>query len=167
VAALVIRRCRREELHALEWQGAFRGDRALFRRVFARAEQGAMVMLVASRAGEHVGQIWIDLARARGGAVLWALRVQPRWRGAGIGTRLVAAAERIARHAGRRWVELEVEPHNARARALYERLGYRRIGRRRAVDAVTGARLDFELDVLRRPLCARARARGGRPRRGR
>jgi ribosomal protein S18 acetylase RimI-like enzyme len=86
--------------------------------------------------------------------VLWALRVKPGWRGRGIGTRLIAAAEQVARRAGRSWAELEVEPHNTRARALYEGLGYRWLRRQLAVDALTGARLDFELDVLRRPLSA-------------
>jgi ribosomal protein S18 acetylase RimI-like enzyme len=152
VTDLEIRPCRRGDLRALEWGDVFRGERTRFARVFAVAEHGGMAMLVAERAGHHAGQIWIDLARDRARAVLWALRVKPEHRGRGIGTALVAAGERVARGADRTCVELEVEPHNARARALYERLGYVWVRRQLAIDALTGVRLALELDVLRRTI---------------
>ena len=150
--AIEVRACGRADLAALEWGGAYASDRPLFRHVLALAETGAMAMLVAEHGGEHVGQLWVDLARGGDVAILWALRVRPAWRGRGVGTQLVAAGERVAARARRAWAEIEVEPPNTRARALYERLGYRWVRRAPARDAMTGARLAFELDVLRRRL---------------
>ncbi len=170
MSELAIRRCRRGDLPALEWDGVFRTHAPLFARMFERAERGEAVMLVAADGGEHVGQIWIDLARDREGALLWALRVKRTWRGRGVGRRLIASAERAAHRAGRRWVEIEVDPDNARARRLYEHLGYRWIGRGYVTDAATGRGL--ELDTLRRDLGRRRlalvrrrgrRGRGARP----
>jgi ribosomal-protein-alanine N-acetyltransferase len=57
--------------------------------------------------------------------------VSADWRGHGIGARLV---EEILRRAARRGVHevfLEVRPSNTVARGLYERLGFRPVGRRR------------------------------------
>jgi ribosomal protein S18 acetylase RimI-like enzyme len=52
------------------------------------------------------------------------LYVAPGWRGRGVGRALLDLAEREARAMGVRAVHLEVEPGNARARAVYERAGY-------------------------------------------
>lgn len=150
--AIEVRACRRADLPALEWGGVYACDRPLFERVLALAETGTMAMLVAEHAGEHVGQLWVDLSRAADSALLWALRVRPAWRRCGVGARLVTAGERVAMRAGRVWAELEVELPNTRARALYERLGYAWVRRAPARDAITGAPLPFELDVLRRRL---------------
>jgi ribosomal-protein-alanine N-acetyltransferase len=57
--------------------------------------------------------------------------VSSDWRGYGIGARLV---QEIIRRAGRRGVRelfLEVRPSNTVARRLYDRLGFRPVGRRR------------------------------------
>src|SRR5262249_3876414 len=87
--------------------------------------------------------------RYRDGALLWALRVKPAWRNRGVGKRLIASGMRVARHAKRRWVEIEVELGNARARGLYERLGFDWVRRGVAGDGLTGAMLDVQLDTLR------------------
>jgi GNAT superfamily N-acetyltransferase len=51
--------------------------------------------------------------------------VLPEYRSQGVGTRLIAAAEQMARERGFQRVCLGVNIDNARARSLYERLGYR------------------------------------------
>lgn len=120
---LILRRCRPHDLAALEWNGEFSHDRHVFEWSFARMLEGTMTMLVAEVGGEHVGQVWLDFARSPDRAHLWALRVKPRWRHGGIGSHLLAAADRTCR---RRWfstIELEVEADNP-ARRLYERCGY-------------------------------------------
>ena len=58
--------------------------------------------------------------------------VAPGWRGHGVGRALLDLAEREARAMGVRAVHLEVEPGNARARAVYEQAGYEDNGRRLA-----------------------------------
>lgn len=82
------------------------------------------------------------VARAPDGAPLGFARLHPRGvagspylasiavaaeaRGRGVGSVLLAACER--RFAGSRWIFLCVSSFNARARALYERHGYRQVG---------------------------------------
>ncbi len=57
------------------------------------------------------------------------LFVAPALRGQGLGQRLIQAAALRCRDAGLATLHLEVEGRNARARALYERLGFRDAGR--------------------------------------
>ena len=57
--------------------------------------------------------------------------VSADWRGRGLGARLVEDVLRRAARRGVREVFLEVRPSNNVARQLYERLGFRPVGRRR------------------------------------
>ncbi len=57
-----------------------------------------------------------------------SLAVSGAYRGAGIGTRLIQAFEERAASLGWRQTMLVVERENIKARALYERLGYREDG---------------------------------------
>ncbi len=50
--------------------------------------------------------------------------VLPRYRGLGLGTRLLALAEETAAHLGKRGLSLIVADNNVSARRLYERQGY-------------------------------------------
>lgn len=61
------------------------------------------------------------------------LATLPAFRGRGYGNRLAGLAERIAREEGLGGVSLIVADRNEGARRLYERLGYREIGRRAIV----------------------------------
>ena len=62
------------------------------------------------------------------GAELVRLYVQPRFQAAGLGRRLIAAAEAVAHEAGRSALWLTAWEGNERARAFYARLGYDDIG---------------------------------------
>ena len=55
--------------------------------------------------------------------------LHPDARGLGLGTRLLAALESAARHAGRHAVRLDTNESLREAIALYESAGYRRIVR--------------------------------------
>ena len=65
------------------------------------------------------------------------LYVAPEHRSQGVGSRLMGAAEELARALGGRRLELRVERSNLRARALYDRLGYIEAGA--ADDRVAGS----------------------------
>jgi ribosomal protein S18 acetylase RimI-like enzyme len=121
---VVLSRCVAARLDALEWDGELRHDRPIIDATYARMQDGNALMLVAGVDDVLVGQIWIDFAPGRHASKLWALRVKAPWRRQRIGTRLIAAAERASEERGFRAVEIEVEPHNAAARQLYERIGY-------------------------------------------
>jgi ribosomal protein S18 acetylase RimI-like enzyme len=131
-------------------EGALRPDFCLVARDRRGRALGAAGLK--TRAGGLVGGGVADLARAYGllGAVwrapllelterpadpdalvLDGLFVAAAMRGRGVGTRLVAAV--LAEAAARRYpeVRLDVIESNARARALYERLGFRATGVRR------------------------------------
>jgi ribosomal protein S18 acetylase RimI-like enzyme len=120
-----IRKCREDDLPALEWFGLFAPHRALIRKVFEQQRQGQALMLVVEVNGEASGQAWIDWsARTAGVAELWAVRILPCLQRQGIGARLVEVAERLAFASGCTEIRLGVDTDNARARRFYERLGY-------------------------------------------
>lgn len=96
----------------------------------ATQEQGRGTFLVAFRRADPLGSCVLtstDFPELR------FLHVTPAARGAGVGTALIHAAEALAREAGAPKVLLDVDVGNTRARALYERLGYRATGRKRRV----------------------------------
>lgn len=68
---------------------------------------------------------------APGTVVLDGIGVAACARGQGIGTALIEALHHEARQTGARQVRLELVEDNLRARALYERLGFRAAGRHR------------------------------------
>lgn len=58
---------------------------------------------------------------------VYSVVVSPAARGQGLGNRLIAAAERAVRAAGRSRLRLEVRRDNAAAQALYAKRGYRQV----------------------------------------
>lgn len=68
--------------------------------------------------------------------------VAPAWQGLGLGQQLMASlhAQGRALHLASCWLEVRVS--NARARALYRRLGYAEVGLRRAYYPAAGRRED-------------------------
>ena len=132
---VVIRRLRLEDLAPFQagmpaWNGHEYADRLAFQ------DRGLAVQLVAWAAGEAVGKAmvvfpghveWSDSAFREGCPEIRDLAVSEAWTRRGIGTALVAAAEREASGAGFDRIGLGVglEPSYGAARAMYERLGYR------------------------------------------
>jgi aminoglycoside 6'-N-acetyltransferase len=82
--------------------------------------------------GKLVGMIELWLKRPRGPAgariprvkVDLGIAVAPEWRGRGVGTALLAAAEAWARQQGAERMTLDLDVNNAGALRLYERVGY-------------------------------------------
>lgn len=85
--------------------------------------------LVADAGGELVGQLGI-VRRGYGVAELGML-VAAGWRGAGVGSALLADAIDWARQAGAHKIALQVWPHNEAALALYRKFGFVEEGRLR------------------------------------
>src|SRR3712207_4978504 len=122
-AHMIIRSIRAEDLPKLEWFGAFAHFRDLYQRTWHDHQAGRRLMLVADLNSFPVGQVWVDCTPSDY-AYLYALRVMEPLQGLGIGTRLIASAEALARGHYYRQIQLAVEKTNIGARRLYERLGY-------------------------------------------
>lgn len=100
--------------------------RADFDRYHQRS-QGADKLLVASRAGERIGLVWITmehLYQDPGGAWLLEIFVEPRCRRQGLAGELMKRAEEWARERGARDIWLNVGGGNDKALALYRSQGY-------------------------------------------
>jgi hypothetical protein len=99
----------------------------------------------------------IDYAKTPGAGTIWQLAVHAALQSCGIGTILIQAAEQRIRARGLHRAELGVEDGNPRARALYERLGYRACGREpyswdQAAPDGTITRYDTMVTLMRRGL---------------
>jgi ribosomal protein S18 acetylase RimI-like enzyme len=84
------------------------------------------VTLVARADGAPLGFARFHPRGVAGSPYLASIAVDAAARGTGVGSALLAAGE--ARFAGARWMFLCVSDFNPRARALYERGGYRFVG---------------------------------------
>jgi ribosomal protein S18 acetylase RimI-like enzyme len=130
---VVLRRAEARDLPLLEWFGRYAKYRRVFWRTFQQQERGERLMLVADCNGFPVGQVFVFFhngERPEHGAraYMYSLRVMEMFRGHGIGTALIHAAERASENQGCVVMSLGVAKTNRRARALYERLGYKVYG---------------------------------------
>lgn len=93
-----------------------------------RDRAGSQVVVAESPEGERVGLLWMGLNRnlvtGEEEAWIYNISVLPQFQGRGIGSLLLAHAEKLAREAGYATLGLMVSWHNERARRLYERSGF-------------------------------------------
>ena len=142
-------------LSALE-ERSFAADRMAprsFRRLIARPSARIRVAVEAAASGRS-GILGYHLVLIRNGssvARLYSIAVDTGKRGAGIGERLLADAEAVAAGARRRVIRLEVHERNRQAISLYERRGYRPIGRYPAyyADRADAIRYEKQIDAGR------------------
>lgn len=94
---------------------------------------GEHLILVAEADGEVIGNVLISVERgvATEHIGVLSITIADGWREVGIGSELVAAAQRWAVERGLRKVSLGVFPDNDRAVAVYEKRGFVREGLRR------------------------------------
>ncbi len=91
-------------------------------------EMGYRELMVADLDGALVGTVSLsETERPPNALHLFALEVGPAWRNKGVGAAIVEYVVDEARRRGRARVYLEVRIDN-RARRLYHRLGFRRVG---------------------------------------
>lgn len=136
LARVIIRRMIRSDLPALEWGGEFAHFRRLYRDIFNNAAKGKATLWVADLQGVGViGQLFVQISSARPELAdgltrgyIYGFRIQPLFRGNGLGTQMMDIAEADLSNRGFYWVTLNVAKENWRARRLYERLGYAVIG---------------------------------------
>ncbi len=86
------------------------------------------IVLVAESPGKIAGYCVVLMRSGSKAARLYSIATDVNSGGAGHGRALLNAAECAAQARGRRSLRLEVREDNDRARFLYERSGYRRIG---------------------------------------
>jgi RimJ/RimL family protein N-acetyltransferase len=91
------------------------------------------LVLVAETGGEVVGNVLVSVDRgvATEHIGVLSITIDKAWRDVGIGTEMVAAAQRWTRERGLRKLSLGVFPDNERALAVYEKRGFVREGLRR------------------------------------
>lgn len=93
-----------------------------------RVPSGEVEYLGVFADGQPVSKGGVDFAVEPGAATVWQVATHPRLEGLGLATTLVCELEARAARRGITSLRLGVEPDNARARRLYERLGYHAIG---------------------------------------
>lgn len=108
----------------------FRFDQAAM-SAFAEA-RNAIAVVAETSGGWMAGFAIAHLERARSGlrGYIVTLDVLPEYRHGGLGARLIGEMERRVLAAGARWMDLHVFTGNEGAIRFYERLGYRRLGRK-------------------------------------
>lgn len=113
-----------EDLPACAWSGSATHLAQVARQLQRAAAGEVDYLALCTPVGLPVAIGGVDYRIQPGAGTLWQLAVLPALQSRGLGTLLVAAAERRIRDRGLRRAELGVEDGNPRARALYERLGY-------------------------------------------
>lgn len=109
--------------------GAFATDRISRRSFLRQIASPTLSLLVALFDGMVHGYVLIAFRKGVHHARIYSLAVD-KVHGRGVGRRLMAAAEALARARGLATMRLEVNETNHRAIGIYERGGYARIGRR-------------------------------------
>jgi ribosomal protein S18 acetylase RimI-like enzyme len=142
---LEVRRLEATDLERIEAREPL--GQGFVRAMWGLQERRESVLVVAWSDGVPAGSAQLDLRTDP--FEVKNLHVDERARGQGIGTALMAEVERLAAPASR----LAVGVDNPRARALYERLGYRSTGQESTttyeyVDAHGVRRTATETDVL-------------------
>ncbi|HET7412690.1 MAG TPA: GNAT family N-acetyltransferase [Pararhizobium sp.] len=124
-----IRACREDDLPALEWMGLYSRHRGIIRETFEAQQRGDALMLLGVTAGFPIAQVWISFKRHSSLATLWAVRTFHPLQGAGIGKRMMRAAERAIARRGIARAELEVDDDNQEVLGFYRQLGWQVVRR--------------------------------------
>lgn len=107
------------------WSGSAHHLRSVAKELDRAAAGVAEYLAVCvTKTGLPVAIGGIDYESAPGAGSIHQLATMPALQSCGLGTALIAEAERRIRRRGLTRAELGVEHTNPRARALYERLGY-------------------------------------------
>jgi len=122
-----------QDLPSLEWDGEYTHFRRLYRDIYQGFCKGRALMWVADlHEVGIIGQVFVHLQSARREladgvtrAYVYGFRVRSRYRGFGIGTRILRTIENDLAMRRFSWVTLNVARQNVDARRFYERYGFR------------------------------------------
>lgn len=126
--ALTVRELEPQDLGDLDWSGGPEHITAVAEALQASFTGEVVMLVVALPNGRLVANGGVDLRQDPESGVIWMLSVHETFQGMGVGTLLIGALEGRAAAAGRYAARIEVEQDNARAAALYRRLGYSEVG---------------------------------------
>ena len=132
LAQLVIRIADQGDLTALEWNGELTHFRRLYQQVYSNACDGKACIWVVEIPGVGViGQVFVqfssgrkELADGESRAYVYGFRVQPEYRGGGVGTLLLKRVEQDLVERDFNCVTLNVGRENLAAQRFYQRNGY-------------------------------------------
>jgi ribosomal protein S18 acetylase RimI-like enzyme len=118
-----------DDLVALE-ESSFATDR-LSRTQYRRHldSESAQVLVASANHRNFLGTAVVFFRKGTQVARLYSIATKAEARGKGVGSALLEAAEKLALRRRRKALRLEVRTDNEDALRLYERLGYKRIGR--------------------------------------
>ena len=130
---VIIRSAVHEDIPSLEWDGEYRHFRRLYQQVYHNVCQGIAVIWIAVDLEVGViGQLFVQLTSSRKEladgvvcAYMYGFRVRPQFRGFGVGSRLLKAAENDLMQRNFQKITLNVGRQNLDARRFYERHHYR------------------------------------------
>lgn len=125
--SVTIRPLQEEDNRSLEWQGG-PDLRRFYENQWRAHSYGEAFVLIADFNGYPIGQAaiyWEGKPVHPAIPDVQSLRVHPAFQGQGIGTRLLSAAEVIAKQRGLPQLGLSVGRENKGAHRLYERCGFR------------------------------------------
>lgn len=150
-ASVKPRRARDDDTGALlaVESASFATDRLTRRSLRRLITSPTAACLVAEADGEIAGYALVLFRRGSRFARLYSLAVAPHWRGRGVATGLMDAAEAAARSRGVFRLRLEMHEDNAAAAALYRSRGYRPFDRRADYYSDHAAAMRLEKDLAR------------------
>ncbi len=129
----IFRLLRIEDLPELEWGGEFIHFRRVYFEAYRRSLIGeSLLWVIELPLCGIVGQAFVqldcsrpELADGKQNAYIYAFRIKENYRGIGLGSKLLEIIEHDLNKRGIHFVTLNVAKDNDRARALYERHGYK------------------------------------------
>jgi ribosomal protein S18 acetylase RimI-like enzyme len=124
IDALVLDELVEADVETFHWAGGVPHVASIRDQLVRMAVDDVDYLVVRAPDGTPVAKAGIDYAALEEAGVIWQVAVHDRLQRRGLGTRLIAASERLIRARGLPTAALSVELDNPRARALYERLGY-------------------------------------------
>lgn len=132
IGALHVGDLTKSDLQHVEWAGGSLHLESIAKALDRAAAGEVEYLAVRAPDGQPISIGGIDYKAHEGAGTLWQLATRGELQGLGLGTRLIQEAEKRMRERGLDKAKIGVEDNNPRARALYERLGYRAFGRERA-----------------------------------